>query len=507
MKTFLQTVVDFCAEETETGLLLKSKAHYILFEFAVEKDGYYAMELKYFHEDTETLLKGENTYPDGTKTVFFHGLLHGTTHSVINLYLKKGTNLIRLCAPWEEAVICGMDNLGVVQNFKYEISPENVTFFCDAPRTVKVMLKNYRKDLLEIRAKSGVKIPFVVSTKGAEETTASFVDIVLETDAIANLGEGEHTLIYCLDGGIQTQQTLVVKKTTPKTEFKIINFDVGCANSTLLMLPNGKNMLIDSATDDGARDVVIPYLEKHSLNVDYYLLTHFHSDHWGLRDEILDKYGVEKPVQEKADEMVKADKQTREDYLKNFRYLDSTMLCFYDELHNIWDLGGVKIEVLNSRFYENGNPLNVYRYPFVKNNEHNYENSTSVSFMLDYNGFRYYHGADNYAFAQNRIIADFARMGRENELNCHYFFGNHHFICNTSPEFVNTLNPYVVFVPSDISIYCRSTYYRVYKEEIENYYFCDKHLLETLIGGEVGSVRVCVNNADDWYYETIQNDA
>lgn len=502
MKRVSENVLAFSGVETDNGLLLKSEDDHITVEFDAKRDGYYTIELTYFHEETEALLKGETTYPDGETLLFFEGLPHGSTRSLINIFFKKGKNTIFLRAPWEEVVISGMNNLGIKEDFEYEVSPKTFTYFCDSPKVIKSMLKNYRKDILEVKTETGIKIPFMVSLKGNEETTASFVDVTLDAETVAGLGEGERTLIYCLDGGIESRQSVVVRKTTPKTEFKIISLDVGCANATLLMLPNGKNMLVDSSTKTGARDVVIPYLEKHSIKLDYYLLTHFHGDHSGLKDEILEKYRIEKPEQEKVDALVKADKESRENYLKGFGYLDSTMLCFYDRIDKIWDLGGVKIEVLNSRYYEDGNPLKIYRHPFVKNNEYNYENTTSVSFILDYNGFRYYHGADNYASAQNRQIADFAKMGREDELRCHYFYGNHHFICDTSMDFVKTLNPYFVFVPSDISLHCRSTYHYFYKRDVENYHFCNKRLLDTLIGGEVGNVRVCVNDAEDWYCET-----
>ena len=472
MKVFSETVIEFCSEETKDGLLLKGSDNYIVFEFSVENDGYYDVEFNYLHDDTETLTKGEITYADKTSALLFMGVPHGSTSLVIKLFLKAGVSRMRFCAPWEEFLLKDMKIVGLSEDFEYGISPSNSLFFCDTPRCMKVRLKNYRKELLEVKTDSGINIPFEISQKPLDDACTAFMaDVVLDEETIKTLGEGEYKLTYMLEGGVEVCQNLTIKKETPPTEFKIVNFDVGCANSTLLMLPNGKNMLVDSGNNDGARDVVIPYLEKNSLNVDYYLLTHFHGDHSGLMDEILQKYGIEKPNQDEADKLITADKETRENYLKNFRYLDSTMLCFYDELHNIWDLGGVTIEALNSRYYETGKPLKVYRYPFVKNNEHNYENSTSVSFMLDYNGFRYYHGADNYAFSQNRIIADFARMGREDELNCHHFFGNHHFICNTSPEFVNTLNPCTVFVPSGDEIQCRSTYTCMYKNEVEKYYF------------------------------------
>lgn len=504
MKTFSETIIDFCAGEKENGLLLASKDNYIDVDFTAEKDGYYAIEFNYSHEDTESLVKGEITYPDGTTAVLFEGFPHGSEKSVVNLFLKQGVSHMHFCAPWELVLVKDIKNLGLTESFEYRISPNNSLYFCDAPKTMQMRLKNYRKELAGIKTDTGVQIPFEIKQKPLDDACTAFMaDVTLDADAVKALGEGVYTLTYTLCDGTEISQTLTIKKETPKTEFKIVNFDVGCANSTLLMLPNGKNMLVDSATEDGARDVVIPYLEKNSINIDYYLLTHFHGDHNGLMDEILEKYGIEKPNQEEADKLVTADKATRGNYLKNFGYLDSTMLCFYDELHNVWDLGGVTIEVLNSRYYENGKPLKVYKYPFVKNNEHNYENSTSVSFMLDYNGFRYYHGADNYAFSQNRIIADFARMDRENELNCHHFFGNHHFICNTSAEFVNTLNPCTVFVPSGDEIQCRSTYTRMYKNEVEKYYFSGKRLTDTLISGEVGNVRVCVNSGDDWYYENL----
>ena len=311
-----------------------------------------------------------------------------------------------------------------------------------------------------------------------------------------------HTLTYRLESGKIFKQEVDVLETAPKTELEYINFNVGKGNSTLIKLPNGKNMLIDSGYDENAKEEIIPYLEKHNIKLDYYLLTHFHKDHWGLKDEILNMNGIEKPDQNKADELVKADKKERYSYLKSFGYLDSSMLCHYDELHEIWDLGGVTMDVLNSCFDENGEAMEVYNYPFFRINEHNYENATSVSFMLEYNGFRYYHGADNYAFSQERYMYDMIKQKRTDELSCDWFFGNHHFICDISPQFIITMNPEVVFIPND-AVYHRSQYTKLYKNYVQDYDFYNKRLKETIVSDEVGSARVCVNGKDDWYYEII----
>lgn len=488
------------------GILSETNDDSYVTEFVAEKDAYYMFEIGYAHDDWESYFKAEITYPDGEMITFSRGLPHGKNKLTMPIFLKKGKNAI-VVQRRSDDFIHYIKNEGITENLSYKISPENILFCIDNPKSVKTALKNFRSALVKVEADGEIQIPFDVCPKTPyNEYTASMVDVFLDKTAVSKLGEGVHTLCYCLENGVILEQSLTVKKSTPKTALQFINFNVGCANATLIMLPNGKNMLVDSATNKGAETKVIPYLEKHSLKVDYYLLTHFHHDHQGLCDEILEKYGIKKPEQQMADGLIKADKASRESYLKNFGYLDSTMLCFYDEIHNIWDLGGVRIEVLNSRFDDNGNPMRIYNYPFIRNNEHNFENATSVSFMLDYNGFRYYHGADNYAFSQDRLIADFIRAGREEELDCQYFFGNHHFICDTSAEFVNTLNPKVVFVPICTSVYARCTYTHHYKENVEDYYFSHKRLSDTLVSSEVGNVRVYVNSADDWHYENIQDE-
>ncbi|WP_367179362.1 MBL fold metallo-hydrolase [uncultured Clostridium sp.] len=38
---------------------------------------------------------------------------------------------------------------------------------------------------------------------------------------------------------------------------------------------------MDSAKSDEAEKIILPYLRINNLKVDYYILTHFHSDHNG----------------------------------------------------------------------------------------------------------------------------------------------------------------------------------------------------------------------------------
>ena len=491
---------------TENGILLKTAGDYFTFETTVPEAGYYDITLEYSHDSWELYFNITVTYQDGRISTSANSALAGETELSAPVWLEKGKNLVRIrhaqvklpvwVLPFE---ISCVENRGKIDPLPYRISPAKATLFLDSPKTPQSLLENYKDELVKIETSDGIGIPFTTELK-----EMSRVNVYPDKEAVLRLPAGTHTLNYILESGKVLTQELTVCDTATETELEYINFNVGKGNSTLIKLPNGKNMLIDSGYEKNAKEDIIPYLEKHNIKLDYYLLTHFHKDHNGMKEEILQMNGIKIPDQDRADELVKADKQARYDYLKDFGYLDSTMLCYYDELHEIWDLGGVTMDVLNSRFDENGEKMEVYNYPFYRINEHNYENSTSVSFMLAYNGFRYYHGADNYAFCQERYMYDMIKQKRTDELSCDWFFGNHHFICDISPQFIITMNPKVMFIPND-AVYHRSQYTKQYKKYVEDYNFYNKRLEETIISDEVGSARVCVNSKDDWYYEIISD--
>ncbi len=63
-------------------------------------------------------------------------------------------------------------------------------------------------------------------------------------------------------------------------------FDVGQADCSLALFPDGKTMLIDAGNRaDG--DLIVGYLNKLSINtIDYFVLTHPHEDHIGGAEDI-----------------------------------------------------------------------------------------------------------------------------------------------------------------------------------------------------------------------------
>ncbi len=495
------------------ALLLQSTGDYFMLEVDVEEAGYHTLSVDYSHDSYEITTRVMITYEDGETVTSNCGLLSGKQKLSLPIYLKKGVNKVRFQHALRQLphyilplYIYGAECKENEEALEYTISPKNAKLFLDNLKTPLATIKNWKSEFLKVTTESGEELPFKAEPLGKTAYTEAMLKIYLDEGAVSKLSEGKHILKYHLEDGKVLSQELEIIKETPESELEFINFSVDKANSTLMRLPNGKYLLIDSGYDSTAEERIIPFLRKHNIKLDYYILTHFHKDHWGKKDDILEMNGIRKPDEKKVEELITKSPEARYAYLKDFGYIDSSMVCYYDELDKIWDLGGAKVLITNSRYTEDGKKGEVYNKPYYRIDEHNYENATSISFMLDYKGFRYFHAADNYAFCLERYMSDMIKAKRSDELSCDWYFGNHHFQYDISPEFIKTLNPVAVFVPNNDGAYHRATYRQHYKNEVENFMFFGKRLADTLVSHEVGSARVCVNSGDDWYYETVSDD-
>ena len=213
----------------------------------------------------------------------------------------------------------------------------------------------------------------------------------------------------------------------------------------------------------------------------------------GCLDAVLERYPMGKPEKEKVDRYIAvADHVKREEYLSGFTFLDNTMLCRYDRLDKVWNLGGVEILVLNSR-YERGGSRSMHDGG---------ENEASVSMMIRYKEFQYYHGADNQASNQRRNLDDFAATGKLPELECHYMQANHHFHGDMLPEMIHAINPVAVVVPANQAIFSRSAYMVDYVQGVVEADHPNKRLKDTFVSYLSGTVCALVNSGEDWHYET-----
>ena len=375
-----------------------------------------------------------------------------------------------------------------------EISPTHDRYNRNDPRDLRIHLQRNGNDLLSVTAPSGAAVPFAVvpfATSDLDSGTGSNMrEIVLAADAVAALGDGTHVLTLAFSDGSDLAYTVTVEPFVRRGALQIVSFGVDHGNATLVRLPNGKNLLIDSGKPEAADAVVLPYLRTHDIRVDYYLVTHFHDDHTGRMDEIIADNGLARMSKAEGLALATQDSATRLEKLRTLQFLDNTALLPGEKLEDIWDLGGVTFEVLNSRYDSAGKEVADLD-----------ENNISVAAMVRYRGFSYLHQADTYAKTDDVMQQ---RFGSDPEFwDVDYLQANHHFHGSVSPTFLRLTNPTLVFVPVSGAVWARGAYTTLYRGQVESYLKENGDLVDTVLSPASGSVVVDVDGADDWRYTVV----
>jgi beta-lactamase superfamily II metal-dependent hydrolase len=412
--------------------------------------GWYRMAFRY--RAVKGDLASEITINNKKKGIGF-SMCNNWNDAWFKTYLPKGKNVITLSPVYGNVEI---DYLNVPADSIYtlpSISPVNGVFYKDHPATMTIFADAGGKKLSLVTS-DDKSIEFQIRDYPFLEGA---FQVVLTKESLLSLPLGNNTLrLKFADGSVATY-SLLVKQTVDTPGLTIIMFDVEHGNSVLVLLPDGKKLLIDSGKEAYARSVVMPFLDNNSIDtLDYFITTHYHDDHTGARDEIIATY--------KAQHIY--------DY-KSFHSGDTVRF------------GEVIATILNA--YADGTD----------------ENLRSLSFLLNWNGFTYSHGADNYAENQSRILKQFG-----NAVAADVFFANHHFHGSVNPTFIAKTNPALVVVSAQQALYARGAYMDIYKEKTEkNLFASHARLMETLFTLEVGTVVVRVQQSGEWHYETYRNNA
>ena len=461
------------------------------------RSGFYRVDVCYNHDNWDTWMKLEVVGAQGETFRIIPPLPRKYNKTTLLLYLFQGQNRITAAPRYDQPVV--IRDMYISEEAPVltpTVTPSSDWFYREDPSDRRLTVVSYTGTPVAITAGERA-IPFVPADKAVynnpekEEELEPFYYYHLRISAedLMALEEGVHELKIHLPEGKSVDYTLHVAAKPAPWELQIVSLDVNHGNCALLRFPNGKNLLIDTGTQRCAKDVIFPYLDKHGIRLDYLLISHFHGDHDGSLAEVRERYPL--PAPDNAEAYISASEAVRADYLSAFSYLDCTMLRRYDRLDRIWDLGGVEIRVLNSHYDENGNPV-----------EGGFGNDSSVSLLVRYNDFQYYHGADNHAHVQRKNLEDFTAWGMEKELCCHYMQANHHFHGDLYPQMIRAINPVAVLVPASAAIYSRSAFLVDYLQSVVERDFPDKRLKETFVSYFSGTVRVSVNNGKDWHYET-----
>lgn len=234
----------------------------------------------------------------------------------------------------------------------------------------------------------------------------------------------------------------------------IVMLYVAHGNSTLMVMPSGKIVLIDSGLEWAARKYVLPFLDRHGINkIDYYIITHYHSDHVGAKDEIIRKYQVE----------------------------------------TIWDN---KSFYTGQMFNFEGTWMTIFNAPKTGVRTTKDPNRTSLSFSMSYNGFVYSHGGDIYDVEQDEIMEQF-------DVRAHIYNTNHHMKGPVSKSYLIATDPYLFYTSADTGIYGSSAYNKEFQYVLDYLYDNGARLIESLVSVEIGHLVLNISDSENWHYYTI----
>lgn len=373
--------------------------------------------------------------------------------------LAAGSNRIELAGGWGDMDIdylrlSGLPSEGPTSVFELPaLTPRHAVFYAASPRPLgfKVDLNGHTlaRTLVDGGLFETVRRPF------PSWPDSLYLDV--PAAALRGLAVGAHAVEFVMEDGSRAAAEVSVKDVATKAPFTIVTFDVAHGKASLLLLPDGEIALVDTAKEAPAREVLVPFLQRHGIKrIDHLFITHYHDDHVG---------GLG---------LIKANFQIGEfhDY-QSFKTGDT------------FSIGGVQVLVMNA--YDAGDD----------------ENSRSLALRWTFGNFSYADGADNYAINQAACLKRFPGAIRSN-----VYCGNHHFHGSVDVNFLRKVDAALYLVSAEEAVYARGAYLQRFKGEVEPHLRSQgSRFRETLLTREVGTIVIRVQASGQWDYESYETTA
>lgn len=201
----------------------------------------------------------------------------------------------------------------------------------------------------------------------------------------------------------------------PEGQIRVHIIDVGQADCVLVETPDGC-LLIDSGMNS-SEDHLEEYLEElHIEKIDYFIITHAHSDHIGGADMLFEEFCVENVF---YDNHKYSEKQAE-------MLIESGAKLYDVGARDVYNIGGLSLTILSADIEE------------VED-----ENDYSVVFKLQYGESSFVFTGDATEYAESVILERFG----EDELDCDFIKAGHHgSAISSSEDFLRALTPDIVAI-------------------------------------------------------------
>jgi len=224
----------------------------------------------------------------------------------------------------------------------------------------------------------------------------------------------------------QYYEPVVQKESTGRLEIHVI--DVGQGDSFLVVSPSGKKILIDGGDTGKGSKIVLPYLLSRGVSsIDYVIASHFHADHIGGLDEVINGLGGSGKISVAAyDRGGTYNSKAFQEYIASVGDKRKTILP--DQIIDLGD--GVTLKCIASGGYTQGGKV------YYGDDE----NALSVVLLLKYHTFDAYFGGDSNLYIEPYLVSYAGDVDV-------YKVSHHGSSTSSTQALLDTLKPEVSVIP------------------------------------------------------------
>jgi len=216
-------------------------------------------------------------------------------------------------------------------------------------------------------------------------------------------------------------------------DLRIYHIDVEQADATLILSPSGKTLLVDSGKNGQGSRLKAVMDQAGVTQIDHFLATHYHEDHYGGIDELVEDEGVTAvQAYDRGDKVYLPASTTNAATYKDYQR------AVGEDAEHLKRGETIALDPQMSVTCISSGGVVIGEDPAVHGRD---ENDMSVSLLVTYGGFRYFVGGDIEAATEAKIAA------RDLVRDVDVYQANHHGSdTSSSADFLKDLSPTVIVI-------------------------------------------------------------